>query len=899
VLFYESQRNFGVSSTTTFNLNVFQLYFSISVSNLYFHQHVPNMSDSRAVKFDEQSEVLSDDIKSYDNEENGEIDDLDWLNMPLHTASQEQQQPPVLKDDSPPLTPLRQSFYPRQPRNEQEARKSFRQGAIDKAYEASAVSWPEHIRNIDVNRRRKSTPVKLLPRTETTSNTSPTKAVTTIIGKPRSSNSIIMSDDDNREDLIILRSNRSFHSVSARSTLRRRRANSYDDLTRATPDPSDRDSSTRSESKLIPQPGIILGDDSFVMQHESDPRSDDESHKDDIEMVVTPVSPIKINKDPKLTEATLAQSPLSENSPMKARKSSAGIDRGLATWEKYYNRHIQLLVSLALFSYLGQFARYFIDHIFGQACEDPSIAGWSEGWSTCVSSKGTTDSTGGAFFLDLPTNVIGCFFMGLLVSGDGESLAINVPMGALPRNHFFQNWVVTHVGLRTGFCGALTTFASWNTQMVIMLFGGRATKLGRSQWASALWGYIIGFYSALQSYEFGVAVAFAFSRWYNPQLAQEADKIVDKKAIGVLIHRDLPDFERRFLHSIILEDKQQQQEALHNSKSINQQHELNPSEKSQSANLQQYGEGCYEDYYQDYIGELQAWKETTGDHRMGLQGQSYVTKLHEIEKNLLVDCIEPRQELLEIARDAGWNVDALKNWTTALVREEHGAKLAENKSSALSSRGGNEEGSNQYGEIDINSLDETHVEDAYFTQTNSSVIEVVITLLLFLVCTGGLLTGFFYFSKVEKGYIDNDPEKVDNELAAHYRAQFLASLLSPFGTYTRWYLSRLNGSIRNEKWEWLPIGTLVANMFASSISALCAGILLDLNLGQDSLSIAFTKAIQVGFAGSCSTVSTFSTETAGLLRALPRAFWGYYYGFGTMVCGLLVASICYVGFLFE
>jgi len=96
--------------------------------------------------------------------------------------------------------------------------------------------------------------------------------------------------------------------------------------------------------------------------------------------------------------------------------------------------------------------------------------------------------------------------------------------------------------------------------MVVMLCGGRrATALGYSQWMSALWGYLVGIYAALQSYQFGVAVAFALSRWYNPHLAREADRIIDKKAIGVLIHRDLPDFERRFLHSIVLESNQQQQ----------------------------------------------------------------------------------------------------------------------------------------------------------------------------------------------------------------------------------------------------------------------------------------------------------------------------------------------------
>ena len=86
-----------------------------------------------------------------------------------------------------------------------------------------------------------------------------------------------------------------------------------------------------------------------------------------------------------------------------------------------------------------------------------------------------------AFFTDLPTNVIGCFIMGLLVSGDGESIAVNPPVAALGRANFFQNWVVTHVGVRTDFCGGLTTFASWNTQMVATAAGGRKVPLSATR----------------------------------------------------------------------------------------------------------------------------------------------------------------------------------------------------------------------------------------------------------------------------------------------------------------------------------------------------------------------------------------------------------------------------------
>jgi fluoride ion exporter CrcB/FEX len=802
--------------------------------------------------------------------------------VPLHSQFQEQQESLT----EAPLTP--RTLYIPQPRDETEARESFRRGAIDKAHEDSALSWPEHIQNHDVHRFRNAT-TKLRPRSNSTTSRSRSvviqEDVLSDVGPPTS-----------EEGQVLPRSAGSFHSFSARSTLRKRRRRSYSDLRLVI---------TADASALVARPSIFVRDKSQV--HEDDAKADNK----DIEIIAAPApAVVEIDtKDTKPSEASaIASAPAAtaRDEKSKGKEPSPGTKSaivGLATWEKYCNRHVQLLVSLALFSYLGQFARYFIENLFGKACHDPETIGWDPWWRACTSSPGTTDSTGGAFFTDLPTNVIGCFLMGLLVSGDGESISVNLPMAALPRNHFFQNWVVTHVGLRTGFCGALTTFASWNTQMVVMLCGSRrATALGYSQWVSALWGYLVGFYAALQSYQFGVAVAFALSRWYNPDLAREADRIIDKKAIGVLIHRDLPDFERRFLHSIVVESHYDDETNNNDCDDFGE-------------NLLRYGDSCYESYYDDHIHHLRAWKEGTDDHRHGFRGlledsakRSYVSELHEIEKNLLVHRIEPRQKLLEIARDAGWDVQSLKNWTSALTKEEQGVEVA----AQGEGRQGDSKDNNNSGESNDNSdgnrdgdsedsLAETLLEDAYFGSSYSSVTEVGITLVCFLVVTGLLLMGFIRYSNIgHRNNGNNNNEllvaRVDALVASSYRTQFLSSLVSPLGTYSRWYLSRLNGKIQTEKWEWLPIGTLLANLIASSISALCAGLLLGLDDSDSDtteLQVAFVKAIQVGFAGSCSTVSTFCTETTGLLRALPRAFWGYYYGFGSMVCALLVAFVSY------
>ncbi len=770
---------------------------------------------------------------------------------PLHSQHQEQQEPfpPEV-----PLTPL--ALYPRQPRDESEARESFIRGAIDKAHEISALSWLEHIQNHDVHRFRSS--IQRRPRSNSVPEQTFRNASQSLVPPPT-----------------IHEADRSFHSVTARSTLRKRRTSSHGDLGIAFPSTTSAVASASASATTTPS----LAPSIAPFKHSATIECERIHNSRDIEIVASPTS---FETDSKLQSSDFFAAPppsirettnkIEESAPTRKNRIE-----GLATWEKHCNRHVQLMISLAFFSYLGQFSRYFIEHIFGKACHQPQLVGWDPKWSTCTSSPGTTESMGGAFFTDLPTNIIGCFLMGLLVSGDGESISVNLPMAGLPRNHFFQNWVVTHVGLRTGFCGALTTFASWNTQMVVMICGGsKATSLGYSQWMSAIWGYIVGFYASLQSYEFGVALAYALSRWYNPHLAKEADRIVDKKAIGVLIHRDLPDFERRFLHNIVLESQH------------------NPDDDNNDEHLQKFGESSYESFYDDHIHHLRAWKETTENHRNGLRGtfensrRSYVTDLHEIERKILVHRMEPRQELLDIARDAGWDVGALRKWASALTREEQRVQLEKRKKSEIFKTITSGERKTEIKSESENSVGETRLEESYFASSYSSLAEVAITIFCFLVTTGLLLTGFFHYSKI----LESNDDEATRVVAANYRAQFLSSLVSPLGTYTRWHLSRLNGTLHNEKWEWLPIGTLWANLIASCISTVCAGVLLSLE--DDSLVTAFVVAIQVGFAGSCSTVSTFCTEIAGLMRALPRAFWGYYYGFGSMVLAAALGVVSYV-----
>lgn len=71
----------------------------------------------------------------------------------------------------------------------------------------------------------------------------------------------------------------------------------------------------------------------------------------------------------------------------------------------------------------------------------------------------------------------------------------------LHRDHPLQRDEVFYTSLTTGFCGSLTTFASWNTQMVVML-DGKYSELG-SQIVPVLFGYFIGFMGGSYGFQFG------------------------------------------------------------------------------------------------------------------------------------------------------------------------------------------------------------------------------------------------------------------------------------------------------------------------------------------------------------------------------------------------------------
>lgn len=172
-----------------------------------------------------------------------------------------------------------------------------------------------------------------------------------------------------------------------------------------------------------------------------------------------------------------------------------------------------ILLQLCLWSELGVLTRIYLDRLFNDGCDD--------GWGLCLTSDKTAAKQYGAEFFDLPANMLGCFVMGLLSTGAVLGLKSKKSLAVLPASHHFQDEKELQVGLRTGYCGSLTTFASWELSLLQLLIGSKGGDGG--QWQQWLWGYIIGFELAFASHLIGEHAALGIHRWLLPEGSQEPE----------------------------------------------------------------------------------------------------------------------------------------------------------------------------------------------------------------------------------------------------------------------------------------------------------------------------------------------------------------------------------------
>lgn len=122
------------------------------------------------------------------------------------------------------------------------------------------------------------------------------------------------------------------------------------------------------------------------------------------------------------------------------------------------------------------------------------------------------------------------------------------------------------------------------------------------------------------------------------------------------------------------------------------------------------------------------------------------------------------------------------------------------------------------------------------------------------------------------------------------RQLWFSALFGPFGCVLRWYLSRLNYSLKGY-WVWLPFGTLVANLLGCCIDFALLAIQAEVTLSYwPSLAIS---AIITGFVGSLTTVSTLVAEIVKLSEGFPSDLHAHIYTALTFIGGTLLGLIIY------
>ena len=170
---------------------------------------------------------------------------------------------------------------------------------------------------------------------------------------------------------------------------------------------------------------------------------------------------------------------------------------------------------LTFFSIYGISIRSFLGRLFGGDCDAVTpINDWLTAFSEriCVTASGKTDQYGGALFIDLPANMFGSFIMGFL-TGHSKDWPV---LPWLTHDHPLQYHGSLHLGLKTALCGTITTFSSWNAQMVLMM-DGTGTARG-SQVVAALFGYVLGLQVAVSSFRAGRTTAAWIHSKVNPHI---------------------------------------------------------------------------------------------------------------------------------------------------------------------------------------------------------------------------------------------------------------------------------------------------------------------------------------------------------------------------------------------
>ena len=466
-----------------------------------------------------------------------------------------------------------------------------------------------------------------------------------------------------------------------------------------------------------------------------------------------------------------------------------------------------VLLQLALFSELGVLTRVYLSRLFNDGCDG--------GWGLCLTSQGGPDKTYGAQFADLPANMLGCFCMGLLSTAAVLGLKSKKNVAFLPASHSWQNHKELLVGLRTGYCGSLTTFASWQLALIQLLIGVKSGDGG--QWQQWLWGWIIGFELAFASQLIGEHTAL----------------FIDNKILREEPNAEVTQLERPSEASEEAEDlygSQELDEVIHGDEhkdnddhTGHQHHDRQQRGKVEMIDLERPTEPTQE--AEDLYGTHQS-HDTSQWHNFHDTQQSrdiYDTQ----QSGGMYDTHQSQQAFFPGHPNKGHETPQPDGHKPNSKHKTPHPKAGAKKVDAQKSASG-----------------QAAKENSSWSTVRSKLTPT------FLVCL--VLCFLLTVLWIVLAIVDNERKHSGR------RQQWFALLFAPFGCILRWLLSKLNTRSDKHILPWFPLGTYLANMIACIVDLIIGGITDRYTLGY--WPGVILPAIRVGYAGSLSTVSTFIAE---------------------------------------
>ncbi|GAB4817231.1 hypothetical protein N2152v2_004277 [Parachlorella kessleri] len=482
---------------------------------------------------------------------------------------------------------------------------------------------------------------------------------------------------------------------------------------------------------------------------------------------------------------------------------------------------------------------------------------------------------GGIYFKDLPANLLGSFVIGVFVASSTVGLKNEKALAVLPKRHSWQDNLELQIGIRTGYCGSLTTFASWQLELM-------TAAIDSNQWMNMVVGFLIGLYGAIVSYILGTHVALFVDRWLLPEhedvlKAGLEYRVGEVEALGGA--ELTPEYREAQRPKSPEEEAQEELEEWEPDLPTNR-----PSISRASLRRRLVVAGVPE-------RELSRMLSRPPAPAYGLGGLE--------EEQQPVEAGQPQPGRVELGALSAGTSQQLQYGAQVIVEEGNGYG-----GSPAASHAGSADGQPQHADgvanggakaapeqelkqqptLPVNQppkgqaslASPSKQQAAPSQQLTGSELQTFMgnktdcaALLGLLGMTAALAVG----TALETGH-------------TWLRQIWIAILFGPLGCTLRWWLSRYNYKLHGS-WSWFPIGTFVANMLATAIDFGLQCVFQR----RSNLSYAghlLLPAVMTGFSGSLSTVSTFVTEVVKFADLFPETIHTYAYTVYSLVGGALL-----------